>query len=152
MSNPDQCHAIDVARAVEAEVGRNDRSTGDPDWPSAEQHGFRSIDERRAVMVAAALLHDSGKNVSGLSTLPRVAATLLRPAIDGATVARWSKRHGVRRRLSQYWRHPEIGAELLVAAESQPLVSTWAAEHHRSPTSWSVEPALGRILHDCDND
>lgn len=152
MSNPDQRHSIQVARGVEAVVWARDGQTGDSDWPPAEVNGFESAGSRRAIMVAAALLHDSGKNVSGLNTWARVGATLLRPVVGRAVVEGWSAAGGVRRRLADYWRHPEIGGRVLEAAGSHPLVSNWAAEHHRPAASWSVDPALGRILRDCDND
>lgn len=152
MSNPDQRHSIDVARAVDAAVADADRRGTDDRWPSAEASGFESLRQRRSVMVTAALLHDSGKTVSGLGTWPRVAATVLRPLVARSVVGKWSTAAGGRRRLADYWRHPEIGGRRLQSAGSHPLVSTWAAEHHRPPGSWTVDPALGRILRDCDND
>lgn len=152
MSNPDQRHSVEVARAVETAVMGNDRRGTDGGWPSAEATGFESTAQRRSVMIAAALLHDSGKTVSGLGTWARVAATIMRPAIGRSVQTRWSTAAGLRRRLADYWRHPEIGGRNLHSAGSHPLVSAWAAEHHRPSRSWTVEPALGRILRDCDND
>ncbi len=152
MGNPDQRHSIEVARAVDAVVTGNDRLGTDIGWPSAEANGFESARQRRSVMITAALLHDSGKSVSGLGTWARVAATMLRPVVSPSVRMRWSTTAGVRRRLADYWRHPDIGGRDLHTAGSHPLVSTWAAEHHRPPRSWTVDPALGRILSDCDND
>lgn len=152
MSNPDQRHSIEVARAVDAAAAGNDGLGLGDGWPSAEATGFESASQRRSVMIVAALLHDSGKNVSGLGTWARVGATVLRPLVGRSTVDRWSTVEGVRRRLADYWRHPEIGGRVLRAAGSHPLVWNWAAQHHRPPASWSVDPALGRLLRECDND
>jgi len=153
MSNPDQRHSIQVAQAVNAVVvGEDRRRTDGNEWPPPEVQGFESSVERRSVMIAAALLHDSGKNASGLGTLARVGATVLRPLVGHDVVDRWSSAEGLRRRVADYWKHPEIGGRVLESAASHPLVSTWAAEHHRPAASWSVDPALGRILRDCDND
>ena len=151
MSNPDQRHSIEVARAVDAAVVECDGG-GCDGWPAATESGFESAADRRSTMVSAALLHDSGKNVSGLNTLFRVGATLLWPLVGESSVGRWARASGIRRRIADYWRHPELGGLALGQAGSHPLVSTWAAEHHRPPGSWSVHPAIGRILRDCDND
>lgn len=152
MSNPDQRHSIQVAHAVDEVVEANDRREIDGDWPSADATGFESASHRHSVMVAAALLHDSGKNVSGLGTWARVAATVLRPLLGGGVAEGWSTATGVRRRLADYWAHPELGGGVLRAAGSHSLVSTWATEHHRPSSIWSIDPALGRVLRDCDND
>mgnify|MGYP000179398894 CR=1 FL=1 len=151
MSNPDQRHSIDVARAVDAVVVHNDAGAIGG-WKAADEQGFESASHRQSVMIAAALLHDSGKNASGLGTPARVAATAIRPLLDREVVSRWSRSEGVRRRLVDYWRHPEIGGQVLADAGSHPLVSTWAVEHHRPERSWTVEPSLGQILRHCDND
>ncbi len=152
MSNADQRHSIEVAREVEAVVEAHDRRDVGDGWPSPGEQGFESIDHRRSVMIAAALLHDSGKNVSRLGTPARVGATVLRPLVSPTVVDRWSNVAGMRGRLVDYWRHPRIGARALETAGSHPLVSTWAAEHHQPATSWTVDETLGRILRDCDND
>lgn len=130
-SNPDRRHGIAVARAVGAELG--ERAT-DP-------------------VMAAALLHDSGKVVSGFGTFARVAATLFWAVADHGRAEAWADDgSGVRRRLGQYRRHPEIGAELLARAGSDPLTSAWAREHHRPPERWTVDPAIGAVLKSCDDD
>jgi hypothetical protein len=103
-------------------------------------------------MVTAALLHDSGKIVSGLGTFARVGATLARPLIRGVTVDRWLAATGTRRRLAAYWRHPELGYDQLVAAGSHPFVAQWARDHHRPVESWSVPVESGLILRRCDDD
>ena len=131
MSNPDRRHAVAVARAVAAELG-----------PEAERP-----------VVAAALLHDAGKVVSGLRTPWRVVATLVWAVADDATADRWIERGGpIRRRFGQYRRHPALGAELLIEAGSDLLTAAWAREHHRPPGGWTVPRHLADVLEACDND
>jgi hypothetical protein len=131
MSNPDRRHAVGVGRAVVAELGR---------------------DATRPV-VAAALLHDSGKVVSGLRTPARVAATMLWAVADETKADRWIEVGGrTRRRLGEYRRHPAIGAELLAEAGSDPLTVAWAREHHRPPETWTVPANIATVLKACDDD
>lgn len=131
MSNADRRHAIEVARAVEAELGgRADREVG-----------------------AAALLHDVGKVRSDLGTVARVGATVFWEAVDDERADGWlTHRNPVLRRLAEYRRHPQIGAELLVAAGSEPLTVAWAAEHHHSAERWTVPADIGAVLKACDDD
>lgn len=114
MSDPDRRHAVGVARAV-----------GSTERP----------------VVAAALLHDSGKVVSGLGTFARVPATLL-----GLAHRRWGGRVG------DYLRHDELGAVLLREAGSDPFTVAWAREHHLPPERWTVDPAVGAALKAADDD
>ena len=131
MSNPDRRHAVDVGRAVADALGS---------------------DATRPV-IAAALLHDSGKVESGLRTPARVVATLLWAVADEAVADRWIDDGGPRRRrFGQYRRHPAIGAGLLATAGADPLTVAWAREHHRPPETWTVPAHLARVLKDCDDD
>ena len=114
MSNPDQRHAAGVARRV------------------AVTHSEREV-------LAAALLHDSGKIVSGLGTIGRVAATLL-------------GRDRVKGRMAEYLRHDLLGAELLERAGSDPLTVAWAREHHLPPERWTVPSEVGQVLTAADDD
>jgi hypothetical protein len=116
MSGADRRHAVSVARQVEG--------------------------SERPVL-AAALLHDSGKVVSGLGTLARVVATVV-----GLVVGR--RRPGGR--VGDYLRHDELGAELLAGAGSDPLTVAWAREHHQPPSRWTVDPAIGAALKAADDD
>jgi hypothetical protein len=138
VSAPDQRHGLQVARDVAAAL------------PAAQ----------RPVMAAAAL-HDVGKLVCGFGTYSRVTATVfwgltpapLRPRFafkwnEGSGVGRFS----LARRLAQYRIHPELGRDLLIDAGSDPLTAAWAAEHHAPVEKWSVDPALGRVLKECDDD
>ncbi|MCU1484332.1 MAG: hypothetical protein JWN67_1078 [Actinomycetia bacterium] len=117
MSGADRRHAAGVAREV------------------ARSHDARAV-------VAAALLHDSGKVVSGLGTFARVGATLV-GAVRGRDVGG---------RIGQYLRHPQLGAELLAAAGSDPLTVAWTAEHHLPPDRWSVPPDVAFALKAADDD
>lgn len=149
MSGPDRRHAVAVARAVGQDVAAAvSRPDLDPDWSA------RFIDDADVVRTSetAALLHDSGKNVSGLSTPARVAATLWWAVAPPTAVDEWLDRDGMRLRLAQYRRHPEIGAGRLEAADAHPLVHRWAAEHHKPPSHWTVPQPLGRILKHRDDD
>ncbi|HSL57820.1 MAG TPA: HD domain-containing protein [Acidimicrobiales bacterium] len=130
MSGPDRRHAHGVARRVVADLG--DAAT-DP-------------------VVAAALLHDVGKTVSGLRTYGRVVATVS-AAVAGREMAReWSRSRGYVRRVGLYLRHPELGADLLELAGSDPLTVAWAREHHLPEERWSVPVDIGRALRDADDD
>ena len=131
MSNPDRRHAVGVGRAVAAELD----------------------DDATRPIVAAALLHDSGKVVSGLRTPARVAATVLWAVVDDDNADRWIDNGGpVRRRFGQYRRHPAIGAELLAEAGADPLTVAWAREHHRPPDTWTVPANIAKVLKACDDD
>ncbi len=142
MSNPDQRHSIEVARAVDKRLS----------GALVTSAGTHSSSCDRSVVIVAALMHDSGKNVSGLGTPARVAATLLRPLVPRSTRRRWSTATGPVRRLADYWRHPELGGRALTEAGSDPMVIAWTTEHHRPPEAWSIPHEAGRILRDCDND
>jgi hypothetical protein len=121
MSGADRRHAAGVARRVVADLG-----------PGAT----------RAV-VAAALLHDSGKAVSGLGTFARVGATLV------GVVAGRDRPGG---RVGQYLRHPQLGAELLAEAGSDPLTAAWAAEHHMPSSRWTIPGQVATALAGADDD
>jgi len=110
-----------------------------------------SADRRHAVGVArsvpaelapAALLHDVGKVVSGFGTFGRVGATLL----GFAGRDRW------RGRVGDYLRHPDLGAELLAGAGSDPLTVAWAREHHLPRQRWTVPVEAGDLLKAADDD
>jgi hypothetical protein len=48
--------------------------------------------------------------------------------------------------------HDRLGGELLAEADSDPLVVSWARQHHLPPADWSVDPRLGEVLKRGDND
>ena len=133
LSGPDRRHSAAVAREVELRLG-----------PSVARP-----------VLAAALLHDCGKLQSGLRTPGRVVATIL-----GATVVRtpeevsgWATSNSrFRRSIGQYRLHPEIGAEMLEAAGSDPLTVAWAREHHQPESSWTIDRSIAGVLHSADDD
>jgi putative nucleotidyltransferase with HDIG domain len=100
-------------------------------------------DETPRPVIAAALLHDVGKVDSHLRTPARVVATLASMVVGRARI---------RGRLGRYLRHDAIGAELLTAAGSDPLVVTWAREHHLPPARWTITPRVANALKAADDD
>ena len=112
MSDADRHHAVLVAQQVAATLG---------------QQGTRPV-------LSAALLHDVGKTVSGLSLYGRVIATLIIAVVGRARAATWTR--GFKRRVALYARHPELGAEMLAREpEAIPLRSPGLASitHPRRP-------------------
>jgi hypothetical protein len=103
-------------------------------------------------VIAAALLHDSGKVESGLGTMGRVLATLAAVIVGRERAESWSEGTGLPGRIGLYLRHPELGAALLTSAGSAPLTTAWAGEHHLPETRWTVPPDLGRVLKAADDD
>lgn len=136
MSNPDRRHAIDVARAVDSQL-------------TPELLGDRD----RTEVLAAALLHDSGKVVSDMGTMARVGATVVSVGLPASWFERWVvKDNSWRKRVADYRRHPELGALELANRGARPLVYTWAAEHHREPATWLTPAPVGLLLKRCDDD
>jgi hypothetical protein len=132
MKRADRRHAAGVARRVEAALG--DRAT-------------------RPVL-AAALLHDVGKIESGFGVYGRTAATLSAIAVhhDQDVIRAWTRTTGFTRRVGLYLQHPKLGGDLLGMAGSDPFTESWAREHHLPVDEWSVDPELGRVLKDSDDD
>jgi hypothetical protein len=132
MPGPDRRHSAAVARRVERSLG--DRAT-------------------RPVL-AAALLHDVGKLDAHLRTYGRVIATLAGAVVghDQAVIRGWSTTTGFTRRVGLYLLHPELGADLLALAGSDPLTVAWAGEHHLPPDEWTIEADLAEALHEADDD
>ena len=113
MSGPDRRHSAGVARRVQRALG----------------------DEATRPVLAAALLHDVGKLDAHLRTYGRVVATLAGGVVghDEATIRHWTLTTGFTRRVGLYLLHPELGADLLGVAGSDPLTVAWAREHHLPP-------------------
>lgn len=130
MSGPDRRHGVAVGRRIERMLGH----------------------EADRAVLAAALLHDVGKVASGLGTYLRVMATLLAGLGGRAQAREWSKARGVTRRVGLYLRHPELGADMLALAESDPMTVAWAREHHLPAERWSVPPEVGAALRAADDD
>jgi len=107
MTLNDQRHSLTVYRALLA------RGCADPD------------------LLAAALLHDSGKGGGRVSFWVRPPVVLLRAFAPGALawLAR-DDRRWFRRPFYYAWRHAEIGAELAAAAGLPPRVTLLIGAHH----------------------
>lgn len=129
MSRADRRHAVAVAREVE-------RRLGSPPRP----------------VLAAALLHDVGKLVSGLGTYGRVVATLSGAAAGRETASQWSASRGFTRRVGLYLQHPDLGADLLRLAGSDDLTIEWARQHHLPADGWTVDPVYAEALAAADDD
>jgi hypothetical protein len=130
MYGPDRRHSVQVARDVERALGH----------------------EATAPVLAAALLHDVGKLDAGLRTFGRVVATLTITVAGRTEVLRWQRSRGLHRRIALYARHPELGAQMLTLAGSDPLTVAWAREHHRPSDEWTVPADVATVLDACDND
>ena len=130
MRSPDRRHAAAVARDVERSLGH----------------------EAARPVLAAALLHDVGKIESGLRSYGRVVATLCGMVVGREHAKAWMRSRGFTRRVGMYLLHPELGGDLLGIAGSDPLTEAWTREHHKPPEQWTVNPVVGRVLKDCDDD
>lgn len=130
MSRVDRRHACAVARRVEQALG--------PEVPRP--------------VLAAALLHDCGKVVSGLGTYGRVVATLSAGVAGREQAVAWSETRGFTRRVGLYVEHPRLGADLLGLAGSAPITIAWALEHHLPPDRWTVPVDIGTVLKAADDD
>lgn len=131
MPNPDRRHAVGVARQVERALGH----------------------EATRPVLAAALLHDVGKTVSGLRTFGRVVATMSGAVAGRQWADEWSKaRGGITRKVGLYLRHPDLGGDLLGMAGSDPLTVAWAREHHLPEERWSIDPHVATVLKVADDD
>ncbi|MGH8992287.1 MAG: HD domain-containing protein [Acidimicrobiia bacterium] len=118
----DRRHTVEVARRLESLLAATPHA-GESRW------------------LAAALLHDVGKLASGLSVPGRVVATLAGMAL-GWRLSAWEEFRGVRRRISQYLRHGEIGADMIRMAGGREEVAAWAYAHHdRSRLDTGMFPA-----------
>ena len=130
MYGPDRRHSVHVAREVERRLGH----------------------EATPPVLAAALLHDVGKIDADLGTWGRVVATMSAKVAGADTARLWIKSTGFTRRVGLYLHHPEIGADMLELAGSDPLTVSWAEEHHRPAEEWTIDPAIATVLHDVDDD
>jgi len=129
MSNPDQRHAVRVARRVEAAYAE----LSAPEVPVE-------------IALAAALLHDVGKTEAHLGTYGRTIATLS-GVVGGLDLAEiWQDKSGFTRKVGLYLRYGIIGAEMLQLAGSDERVIAWSIEHHLPADAWTVPGEFGRIL------
>ena len=137
---PDRRHSASIARQVERELAKQE----------IVGEGLRSEDTEW--VRASALLHDIGKIEADLGTWGRVWATLVAKIVGPRRARRWIDSNGYRRRVGSYLNHPEIGAELLRVAQSDPRTIAWAAQHHKPAGQWTIPAEIAQILHEFDND
>lgn len=130
MSGPDRRHSVQVGRDVERMLGN----------------------EATAPTLAAALLHDVGKIDADLGTWGRVIATLSAKVAGQEAAKLWIKSSGFTRKVGLYLHHPEIGADMLELAGSDPLTVSWTEEHHRPADQWTVPAEIAAALDTADND
>ncbi len=149
MSNPDRRHAVSVARAVALTL-----DSGESDAGESGIREFETVERGGSAppVIAAALMHDSGKVISNYRTPMRVVATLVWSAVDHSRAYQWLERGRPFRRLAQYRLHPELGGDLLAAAGADEMTVHWAADHHRPPSDWRIPLELGMVLKSCDGD
>lgn len=129
MSKADKRHSYIVGRRAERFLG---------------QHVSRPA-------LAAAVLHDIGKIESNAGTSLRVLSTLVAGTAGPDQIESWSKESGWLGRAGTYLRHHIIGEELLIAAGSDPITSTWAREHELVHTKWTLPEEITDALYKADN-
>ncbi len=130
MTGPDRRHAVAVAQRVERSLGH----------------------EATQPVMAAALLHDVGKIDAGLGVYGRVVATVS-GAVAGRQAAHdWVRTGGFTRRVGLYINHPRYSGDLLGMADSDPFTEAWGREHHLPEEEWTVDPEIGRVLREADDD
>ena len=107
----DRRHAVRVARRVERRLA-----------------GTPHADDAR--WLAAALMHDVGKGVAGLSPLWRAAAAVVNRVVDLETARRWARsRRGRLGRVGLYLIHGEVGAALIRDAGGREEIAAWSEAH-----------------------
>ena len=117
LSRADQAEGYAVARRLEGALAGTGEGA-DPRWR------------------AAALMHDAGKQLSGLSAPARAAVTVIASVVGRDRVRGWVGAGGrVRARMGRYVGHDELGADLLRRAGARPEVAAWAGAHHH-PAAW----------------
>ncbi|MEX0767364.1 MAG: HD domain-containing protein [Microthrixaceae bacterium] len=136
MPSVDQAHCIGVAQAVSGHLS---------------QVGLSEEDPAATWILAAALLHDVGKSVSGLGTYGRVVATISE-ALGGSDMgAHWAERGGMTRRVGLYLQYPQLGADLLSLASSDERVVAWAVQHHLPQEQWTLPIDCALLLQQADD-
>ena len=116
-----------AGRALFFTMSRNDQRHSLTVYRALRERGCEDVE-----LLAAALLHDSGKGGGRTPFVVRPAVVLLRAFAPGAL--RWlaqSPRPWFRRPFYNAWRHAEIGAELAARAGLSPRVVTLIRTHHQ---------------------
>jgi hypothetical protein len=116
-----------AGRALFFTMSRNDQRHSLTVYRALRERGCADAD-----LLAAALLHDSGKGAGRVPLLIRPPVVLLRAFAPGAL--RWlarSPRPWFRRPFYAAWRHAEIGADLAAQAGLPARVVTLIRTHHQ---------------------
>ena len=138
MGRADRAEAVAVARALEAALAGT-AGRGDARW------------------LAAALLHDAGKQCSGYGTLGRaVVATVVAAGRGQARVRAWAGAGAPAARPDRALRRPRRSRRRAPARGRAPgpRSSAWAGAHHR-PDRWGatgIPPAVCRALAAADGE
>jgi hypothetical protein len=91
-----------------------------------------TADAAHSTWIAAAFLHDVGKQASAYGPVGRSVVTVVTAVRGDGAVRRWVSETGrVRSRMGRYAAHDDVGAELLRLAGARLEVAGWAAAHHR---------------------
>jgi hypothetical protein len=141
MGRADRAESVAVGRRLEASLAGT-RDAEDPRW------------------LAAALVHDVGKQVSDYGSIGRAIVTAGAAVLGRARVRSWASaepsgaRASARSRMGSYVAHDELGATLLQRAGARPEGVAWAGAHHR-PDRWAatgIPPAVCRALAAADGE
>ena len=66
---------------------------------------------------------------------------------------KWAQKNkGIRGRLNDYAKHPELGAKLLRRIGSKEQTITWVLEHHSESEKWVTPREIAEILSSSDYD
>ena len=123
---PDRRHTVQVANEVEHRLGSDARP-----------------------VLAAALLHDIGKIDADLGTWGRVVATLAQGRWPDT--ARLDGKRGFAGGSGAICTIPRSGP-ICSLQRKCPLTVAWAKEHHTPAEAWTIDPAIGRVLFEVDDD
>ena len=141
MGRADRAESAAVGRRLEASLAGTP-DAGDPRW------------------LAAALVHDVGKQVSGYGTFGRAAVTAVAVVLGRARLRGWATATSsdapasIRGRMGRYVAHDDLGAALLQRAAARPEIVAWAGAHHRADC-WSgtgIPAAVCRALARADGE
>lgn len=114
-------------RAVWSRLGRADRAES----VDVARRAARELRTDSGPWIAAALLHDVGKQETRLGSVGRSLATVTAGVAGHRRARGWTDRRGWRGGVGRYVSHDTRGAELLRAAGARPEAVEWAAVHHR---------------------
>ncbi len=121
--------------------------------PAGRRHGAAVAETllrrgyRERSLLAAALLHDVGKDLSGQVSLIHRVVIVLASAL-GPTALAWLAQRPWGRGSRIHLEHAEIGAHLAGEAGADPRTVAWIRHHHEPPAG---DDALRAALWEADN-